>query len=388
MCLSSRDLRVIRTLLCLVLAGEASTLSDAQTTVGIDASAKFASNPLLEPGRDNAAMVFEISVLPEFKDVDSRGNSIDLAGVATLREYSRRYSRAVLGSFTATREFRQSERFSGKASLGVTRDLVGDTPTIGVDALVAPQSLRTTLNASGDILWHPDALTTITPAISALRSTYDRTTELRETRSAEASVDYARKISGTTTLGVRPLVAISHTLGQPTLHRYAFYGTVQQRLSPVLQLDFDLGAEHLPSSDAIAPAVAARPSATLLAGSMRLCAKARRLDACLSAELGSQVSALDGFQRTKSVRATVAYHLSERKLVTVQLDYQRIAAAVSLGQRGELESGDASVTLDWRMTSSLTLSGVAGYALRQSDLQTKPHSTYVGLRLRLTPRQR
>lgn len=390
MCLSSRDRRRALAPLCIVLACQGATTSRAQTTVALDATVKAASNPLLQsvPNTNTSAVVFDLSVMPAFKHSDPRGDTIEVAALLTLRQYSRRYPRYLLGSFSATRGFRDSERLSGNVSLGLMRDLAVDTPTVGIDALVSPQSVRTTLSGAGKLEWRPGAQTTISPAISGQWSTYDHTTVLRESRSAQASLGYGDHVSATTTIGVKPLVAFSQTLGQPTLLRYAAYGTIEKRITTIFRLDFELGAEHLPRSNGIGPNTPLRPSATLLAGVLRLCGKTLRFDACGSAELGSQVSALDGFQRSKLVHANLSYRLDERKTLIVQLDYQRLAAAVKLPAQGELQAKAASTELNWRLSSKITLSAMASYIRRQSDAENWPSSTSGGLRLRFEPSRR
>lgn len=396
-CLSYRDLRVERlavlTALALQTASQGTAQSTSHTAIAVDATTEAASNPLLRSGKDNGAVMAELSIMPEYKVTDERGNTLDLDAVATVRSYSRLYPTYVLGSVTAVRGFRQSERLSGTATLGVVRDLPVDLPTTGIDALVAPQSIRTTINGAANLEWRPDSRTTITPAISALRATYGGDTVLRATRSGQAQLAYGRLVAARTTIGVRPLFAISQTAGQPTLERYALVGTVEHGLSSVMRLNFDLGAEYLPAVRDARLQTASRGAATYVVGSLRLCRETLRLDACVAGELGSQVSALDGFQRARSLHTSVSYRLDERKTLAVLLDYQRISAprgqaALSAAGGGRFEAGSALARMSWRLTPTLTGSGEAGYIMRRSDIVGRVRSSYVGLRLRLEPRLR
>lgn len=392
-CLSYRDLRVERlavlSALALQTASQGTAQSTSRTAITVDATTEAASNPLLRSGKGNGAVMAELSIMPDYKVTDEQGNTLDLDAVATVRSYSRRYPTYVLGSVTAVRGFRQSERLSGTATLGVVRDL----PTTGIDALVAPQSIRTTINGAANLEWRPDSRTTITPAISALRATYGGDTVLRATRSGQAQLAYGRLVAARTTIGVRPLFAISQTAGQPTLERYALVGTVEHGLSSVMRLNFDLGAEYLPAVRDARLQTASRGAATYVVGSLRLCRETLRLDACVAGELGSQVSALDGFQRARSLHTSVSYRLDERKTLAVLLDYQRISAprgqaALSAAGGGRFEAGSALTRMCWRLTPTLTGSGEAGYIMRRSDIVGRVRSSYVGLRLRLEPRLR
>jgi hypothetical protein len=105
------------------------------------------------------------------------------------------------------------------------------------------------------------------------------------------------------------------------------------------------------------------------------------------------VSALDGFQRARSLHTSVSYRLDERKTLAVLLDYQRISAprgqaALSAAGGGRFEAGSALARMSWRLTPTLTGSGEAGYIMRRSDIVGRVRSSYVGLRLRLEPRLR
>lgn len=367
--------------------------ASAQLSLGAEARIQAASNPLLLTGKDLDAFLAEISVKPEFKTESPTGDTLDVAGVLTARSYSRLYSNYLLGSVRATGEIRRNERLTAKASAAYVRDLAGDTLIADVDGLVAPQSIRNNWQAELGATWRPNARTMILPLVSAERSTFESKvklpggTLLRNTSSARAEVSFRRSFTANTWVGLRPVADLSRTAGQPDLHRIALFGTVNKRLSSTVDLEIQAGAEHVDGANAtnFGPA---RRAATSFSGSVSLCRTGETTNSCLTGSIGSEVSALYGFQRRKAVGANISKRLDERWTITAAVDYQRISAPRNFVLFRDVDGASARAALDWRLTRRATLTGELQYARRSVDTGDKPQSGYAGIRFRWQPQTR
>lgn len=371
----------------------AASPASAQLIIGAEAHVQAASNPLLLTGGDKGAIMGEISVKPEFKTESATGDSFDLAGILTERRYSRLYSHYVLGSVRATGEVRHDEHFTAKATAVYLRDIAGDTLIDNVDGLVSPQSVRNSWRGELSATWRPNARTMILPLISAERSTYDMksllpiTALLQNTTSARAEVSLRRLLTETTWLGIRPVADLSRTNGQPSLHRLALFGTLNKRFSSTINMEVNAGAEHVDGANAT-NLIPRRKPATSFSGSFSLCHAGETANSCLTASLGSEVSAIYGFQRRKAVGANLSKRLDERRTITAELDYQRISAPKNVALSRDLDAASARLSLDWRLSRNATASGELQYARRTVDTGDKPQSGYVGVRFRWQPRVR
>jgi hypothetical protein len=371
----------------------AASPASAQITIGADAHVQAASNPLLLAGPDKDAIMGEISVKPEFKTISATGNSLDLAGVLTERHYSRLYNNYVLGNVRATGELRDNERLSVQASAGYLRDVAGDTLTSNVDGLVSPQSVRNDWQGQFSATWRPNARTMILPLISGERTTYDSNSSLpssnflQNTTSASAEIGFRYRLTANSWLGVRPVADFSKTRTQPSLHRLALFGTLNRTFSRTVTLVVEAGVEHVDGADATL-LIPPRKAATSFSGSFSLCRAGQTENACLKASVGSEVSAIYGFQRREAVGVNLSKRLDERRTVTAVLDYQRISAPTGISRLRDVDAASARLTLDWRITRAATISAEVQYARATIDSGDRPRSGYVGLRFRWQPRLR
>jgi hypothetical protein len=359
----------------------------AQLVLGAEARAQAASNPLLLPGPDRDALLAEVSVRPEYRTTSETGDRLDVAGVLTARTFSRLYRDYLLGSLRATGTWRDSERLTATATAGYLRDLAGDTLATSVEAALAPQSVRNVWQAGANLTWRPDARTMVKPLIDAERADYSDSVVLRDTGSARIEVAVMRLLSARTWVGVRPLMVVSRTGGQPDLHRVAAFASLDAQLAPHWHLQADVGPEHVDGAPATA-LTARRHPATAFSGSLALCREQSRSTLCLNASLGSDISALAGFQRRLAAGVALNRRADERWTVVAQADYQRLQAAeatIAILAR-DLTAAAVLLRLDWRASRQATVSGEISYAQRSTEIGSKPRSTYAGIRLRWEPR--
>jgi hypothetical protein len=368
----------------------ASDPASAQLTMGAEARVQAASNPLLLPGDDRDAILAEASVRPRYRTISATGDVLEVAGVLTGRTFSRLYRDYLLGSLRGSGTLRDSERLSASASVGYVRDLAGDAIAASVAAAIAPQSVRNLWQTAADLTWRPDARTTIRPAIAAERATFSDSVLLRDTGSARLEIALLRLLSAQTWVGVRPLATVSRTAGQPGLTRAAGFAVLDSQLSPTVHLRAEAGMEHVDAAPATA-LLARRPAATAVAGSIDLCQRRARTDLCALASLGSEVSALTGFQRRLAGGLTLSHRIDERWTLVAQADYQRIAAprgaAAAIPVR-DLDALAALLRFDRRTGPATTLSGELSYAQRGTGAGSTPRSLYAGVRFRWEPRVR
>lgn len=370
--------------------GLAGDPASAQLTMGADARVQAASNPLLLPGDERGAILAEASVRPRYRSVSATGDVLEIAGVLTGRTFSRLYRDYVLGSLRGDGTLRDSERLSASASVGYVRDLAGDAIATSVEAAIAPQSVRNLWQTAADLTWRPDARTTIRPAIAAERATFTDSVLLRDTGSARVEITLLRLLTAQTWVGVRPLATVSRTAGQPGLTRAAGFATLDSQLSPTVHLRAEAGVEHVGGAPATA-LLARRRAATAVAGSIDLCRRRARTEMCGLASLGSEVSALTGFQRRLAGALTLSHRIDEHWTFAAQADYQRIAAPQGAGAAilvGDLDALAALVRLDRRTGPATTLSGEISYAQRSIGAGSTPRSLYAGVRFRWEPRVR
>jgi len=358
----------------------------AQVILGGEGRVAIDTNPLLLSGKKNDAIITEITANPEFKTESATGNTLDLAGVLIGRHYSRRYDDYVLGSVRATGTLRDSERLSVTASASYLRDLAGDAVATNIDGLIAPQTVRNVWQGDATATWRPNARTMIVPTGSFEHASYEDSPLLQNTNSGRVEVALLHKTTAHTWVGVRPVLTTSQGGGQPSLIRSAVFATIKQTLTAFWTFSADAGVEHVDGTRPVPGFASAGRQRTAPSGSLDVCRTTERTNACLTASLGSDVSALFGFQRRKAVGARVTRQLDERRTVTAAVDYQRFTAPEGLLRARELDAASARLDLEWRLNRTLTLAGELQYRRRAIGIGETPEAGYAGIRLRLRPR--
>jgi len=375
-------------LLCAAVPARAAG-PDTVFIVGGEGRVLAASNPLLLPSGRRAAILAEASLRPQLTLSSDTGDSLALDGVFTGRTYSRRYGHYLLGGARALGTIRSNERLTITAATAFQRDITVDTLATSVDALVDPTSIRNSWRGEAAVDWRPDARTVILPSITAERSTYGRSLVLQNTKSASFGLAVRRRLDEVTELGIRAITTLSRVAAQPNLNRLALFATIDRRLTDAWRLEAEIGMERIGavrSDDA--GVFSDRPAQTAMSGRVRLCREGGLLDACLTARRGSEVSAIDGFQRRSAASLSATRRIDARSAISTEFEYERIAGSNGSTFRRSLDAQRAIVRYERRLNERLTLSGEVEFLRRQLGIGSTPRSAFAGVRLRWESRRR
>ena len=354
-------------------------------SLGLDAQAMAASNPLLLQGDDLAALLVEGTLRPGMViSDDGGGTSIDLGGALTGRAYSRRYGRYLLGDAHANASWRHNERLTGTARAEFRRDVSADTLSDAVDASIDPRSTRNALDTSLAFAWTPGTRDTWTPRIQYQRTSFTSSTALGTTTAAIADLAYSRRLNARTSLGARGAITSSQARPGGKFLTYALYGTIDQRLTPVLRLNAELGAEHSQEDGrSTLPSGRSADSRTTFSGRGALCADGGRLTGCLNATVATEISALGALQRRFTAGASAARPIGTRQTISLVAEYQR-AERDGPTAMPTVSAASLRGAFDWRLAEHVTLSASLEYRRRDFGSSQSADGGVAGLQFRWT----
>ena len=345
--------------------------ADARVTysLGLDAQALAASNPLLLQGDDLAALLVEGTLRPAMVITDDTGaTSVDLGGALTGRAYSRRYGQYLLGDAHADVSWRHSEHLLGTARAEFRRDISADTLTDSVDAALDPRSTRNAFDAALGLTWAPTPRDTLTPNVQYQRISYASSDVLGTTSVVTGDLAYNRRLNERTSLGVRGAVASSRARAGSEFLTYSLYGTLNRRLTPILRLTTDLGAEHSREDRSSLPIGVRRSSRTSFSGRVGLCAEGTRMTGCVNGGVSTQISALGELQRSYTASINARRPIGTRQSLSLAADYQRAESNGSSARPIAIPPVSAASVrgaYDWRLAEHLTLSASLEYRRRE-----------------------
>lgn len=334
-------------------------LARPRIELAVDQSIFLSDNPFLLPGRNTGAAAVEIAVRPQLDWQLGPATTLEVDGAARLRQYLRRYGDFMTGRVDAVIRHRDSEYLSLRGAIGYARELPIDAMTDSLDAALDTRSLRQTQSARLYADWSPNAVTMVNAAIGAMRTRFSGSLILQTTRSYDASIAIARRVSARTTLGLQGQVARieGEDLGSRTAKTLQL--TATRRLSNAWRVEARAGVEWAGSQRLSEGGGRDRPRFT---GYGTVCRATTRLDLCLTASMRSEVSALTGLRRELTLGADAQMRLTERGTLFLSGDYQKASGGVM-----PLELFRVSAAYERRLDDRFSLRGGVDYMRRGSD---------------------
>lgn len=356
--------------------------AEMQPRLVVDAAVILSSNPFMEEGRDQSAVIGELSARPSLAITSVTGLSLAIEGVFTERRYSRRYGDFHIGNVEASGVYRRSERLSVFVSGELERGLLADALTSGIDAVTDVQGLHEDYAARAGLIWTPDPYFRFEPEISWVKTHYPSSSILRDTRVAAAEIAISGRMSPYATLGARIGAADNWAEGQSNFTSLSGFVTLDQRLSPHWRASIEIGAERNGAHVILVPGALPRREAaqTRLAGQAEICKDGRLLTMCLGARLDSEVSGLGGLERRAAASLTASRRLGRLLTLRTAAEYQH--ASVEGTDLPSLDSMRADARLEWQLSRRLSLWGMIEYRRRELIAGDSVDAGFVGVRLR------
>ncbi|MET0248609.1 MAG: hypothetical protein ABW164_02645 [Sphingobium sp.] len=335
------------------------SLAQPRIELPVDQSIFLSDNPFLLPGRNTGAAALEIAVRPTLDWQIGPSTTLEVDGAARLRQYLRRYGDYMTGRVDAVVRHRDSEYLSLRGAVGYARELPIDAMTDSLDAALDTRSLRQTQSARLYADWSPSAVMTVNAAVGAMRTRFSGSAILQTTKSYDASVAIARRLSARTILGIQGQIAriSGEDLGARTARTLQL--TATRRLSDAWRLEARAGVEWAGSERLSQGGGRDRPR---FAGSGTVCRETTRLDLCLTGSMRSEVSALTGLRRELTLGADAELRLTERGTLFLSGDYQKARGGVM-----PLDLFRVSAAYERRLSQRFSLRGGVDYMRRGSD---------------------
>ncbi len=330
----------------------------------VEPAVLVSDNPFLLDGGDRAAAAAEVTLRPSMRWSLPPGGEAVVSGVVFARQYSRAYGNFLAGRLDGEARNRENEYLSWSAALSASRDQAIDILTTTIDAVVDPRSFRTSLGSRVSVVWNPNARTSITPTIGAVRSTFTGNAPLADTRSIDVGVALARRMDERTSLGGRAAAIFSQSGSLGSLSVQTLTATIDHRLESEWRLTADVGLERSGVGTIVVGGVATSPDNRVrLNGEVQFCRDRTRDTFCLSGALRSEVSGLGGLQRQLLLRGTARTQASARDTIQGSVEYRKSTMWDAVA--GDVDAVRAQVALDRRLRRSLFLRPSLEYLARQ-----------------------
>lgn len=300
-------------------------------------------------------MAVEMAARPEIQWSLAPATSLEASAAIVHRQYLTRYGGFFNGRAQLRMRHRDSEYLSLDARLAYAREFPTDALTDSADFAIDSISLRETFSARASLDWSPDALTSVTTSVGWESLDYPDSKLLVPTRALNGDVDFSRRLSETTSLGLHADVTRTQATASGTVSARSMRATIEHELGPGVSVNGQVGAEW---ADALAGGEGPR-----IAGSTSLCYRPPSTDACLSASIQSEISGFGGLQRQLYVGGTFRRQISERSSLGLVTDYRTTSMSRGAGRATALR---LSGTFERRLTGVLSLIGAVGYFCRRS----------------------
>ena len=350
--------------------------ASTETSVDINASAYYATNPFLLTSGDTETASFSITAIPRVK-IEDEVTRYELAGSFQHVEYLKRYSSTQNVSIEGTGWQRFDPRTELNIAAALSSTLTNSTNFGGLivglpGQLPNPTTLPIlddiTLNGirqrsnvarmSADLTHKPSAFDSVSVGVDAGVVRYGKSSISQEYNYAGTSLGYSRTLNDRVSIGATVSLL-------DTDYRYVRFGdgTV---ISPQLTLTAKLDARWSLSAAAgvsitKTSLLVGNDTRTALSGSLGVCRQGERDNFCLFGVRAATPTSFGGIQNQTSVSTTYSNRLTARDNLQLSAFYAQVSAPSSvIGRSVKSLSGRAS--LDHRLTERLAAFVSAGYA--------------------------
>lgn len=333
----------------------------AQPRLGIEAETNFLAgrNPFLIPGDEAVTVAAELIVRP--KAELSLGPKTTFEGDAELgvRQYHKRYGNFLTGHGIATIKHRESERLSITAAASRRRELPTEASAGTIDAAVDTLSIRESTAIRSNVIWSPDARTTLVTDLAWEKLKYPDSAALRDVTGFDMRVGPSRQTDSRTRIGLQIQYTLSRTDGlDDWLSARALRLTASRRISPRLRADLSAGAERASMLD---PLGREQTGPRRFSGSANVCYEPQHLTMCGTAAVRTVLSGIEGLRREFFVTLSARKQLAEHSFLNATADYTR-APVNSLGFNADVAR--VSAGYERRMSTRLWFHSRADYLRR------------------------
>ena len=369
-----------------VLPAAALAQSETSASAEIGVSSGYSSNPFAGVG--GGAAFAELRVRPMVQ-LRTAQDTFTLVGDAQIQQYSRLYS--TRDNYNARLNYtgRTSERLTLTGNAGYVNALSGSSfggavlpddtgselPEPGTDlGLFGTGNRRQTVNGQVGASYAVTALDQVNTYFNAISTTNSRAGRAVDYHGAGAGLGYSRRLSETTSAGLRGSVdATRYTRSGRTLV-YSVAATLDMRLSDRWSINGSLGASRLDSS-ATAVIPGEDGNRTVVSGDASLCYLMATGQVCLGASRAVLPSSFGGARVQSAIDASYRTKLSERASLTARSSYTDVDGS-GAGTFARFRYWSSTVGFTHRLTERLDLSATGLY--RTVDGGTTPRADDVG----------
>jgi hypothetical protein len=326
--------------------------AETKASVDVSANASFDSNPFLFTGRDTETATFRLEATPVISHNVGASN-FNLTGKAEITEYSQRYDAAVNLRADGVASHKVDSRLTVRASVGVSSAVsnsdianrniprpaapdnqpapVFDPANPGDDfSAIGIRQRQNSYRMGAGASYILSARDQITWSTNALLLRNDRQQGLSEYNFVSHNLGYNRQIDSRLSLGAVFIMSISD-------FRYVRFGdatTFSPQFSVKTKLNgrFDLSAFAGATITRVKLAVGERTSHGL-SGSLNLCYREERNNACLSAQRQTAPASLGGVRVQNSISGSYSRRLSAADSISANASYSRANEPILGGQR-------------------------------------------------------
>lgn len=303
--------------------GEAQSQLQAQTRpvtpIEVDMSVFAARDPFLEA--DNAVTAGAQLALRGRTDWQlAPGTVLDADGNVAFRQYSRKYGNFVTGRAAMALNHRRNEYLSLLSEASFERLLPAEAIGNSIDSAIDPVHLQDNYALAQTIIWHSDALSTVSGRLGWTRLDPRGSSLLERTSAIDLMINAKRQIDPLTTLGALGTMTWSQSRVGGDPHAWSFYLTAERRIVHSWRLQAQVGITRTSQLNILG---VRQSGGAQFAGSARLCHEPGRLNACVTASIQPVVSAYSGILRETAYGASLSWRSSERGTLTASANYRR-----------------------------------------------------------------